>query len=94
MYALIGILAMLAQAISMIVIVWFVIGLLFAFNVVSRDNQFLVQIERSIGMLLEPLLNPIRRLLPSTGAIDFSPMVLILAINAVLYILQDVAMRV
>lgn len=94
MYALIGILAMLAQAISMIVIVWFVIGLLFAFNVVSRDNQFLAQIERSIGMLLEPLLNPIRRLLPSTGAIDFSPMVLILAINAVLYILQDVAMRV
>jgi YggT family protein len=94
MYALIGILTMLAQAISMIVIVWFIIGLLFAFNVVSRDNQFLVQIERSIGMLLEPLLNPIRRLLPSTGAIDFSPMVLILAINAVLYILKDVAMRV
>ena len=91
MYAVIGILSMIAQTISMIVIIWFVIGLLFAFNVVGRDNQFLVQVERSIGMLLEPMLRPIRRILPETGAIDFSPMVLILLINAVIMLLGSIA---
>ncbi len=87
MDALIGILYMLAQTLSMIVIIWFIIGLLFAFNVVSRDNQFLYQIERSISALLDPLLRPIRRVMPDTGAVDFSPMVLILLINAVLIVL-------
>lgn len=90
MNALIGILYMLANTLSMIIIIWFVLSLLFAFNVVGRDNHFLVQVSRSIEALLAPLLNPIRRILPQTGAIDFSPMVLLLAINAVLLILQDI----
>ena len=87
MEALIGILYMLANTLSMIVIIWFILGLLFAFNIVGRDNHFLWQVERSIAALLDPLLRPIRRVLPDTGAIDFSPMVLILLINAVLIVL-------
>lgn len=90
MNAIIDIFAMLAQTLSMIILIWFVIGLLFAFNVVGRDNQFLVQVERSIGALLEPLLNPIRRIMPETGSIDFSPMILILLINALLIVLESV----
>lgn len=31
-----------------------------------------------LGALLDPILNPIRRILPRTGAFDFSPLVLIL----------------
>jgi YggT family protein len=90
MEALIGILYMLANTLSMIVIIWFILGLLFAFNIVGRDNQFLWQVERSIAALLDPLLRPIRRVLPDTGAIDFSPMVLILLINAVLIVLGSI----
>nr|WP_137677301.1 YggT family protein [Parerythrobacter lutipelagi] len=89
MDALIGIIYMLANALSMIIIIWFIIGLLFAFNIVGRDNQFLWQVERSIASLLDPLLSPIRRVMPETGAIDFSPMVLILLINAVLIVLGN-----
>ncbi len=91
MDAFIGIMVMLAQTLSMIVIIWFILGLLFAFNVIGRDNQFLVQVEHSISSLLAPLLNPIRRIMPDTGAIDFSPMVLLLLINAVIMVLSDVA---
>ena len=87
MDAIVGILIMLANTLSMIVIIWFIIGLLFAFNVIGRDNAFFYQVERSIAALLEPLLRPIRRLMPDTGAIDFSPMVLILLINAVIIVL-------
>lgn len=90
MYALVQIVGMAANTLSMIIMVWFVLGLLFAFNIIGRDQQFLVQVERSIAALLEPLLGPIRRRLPDTGAIDFSPMVLILGINAVMMILGSV----
>ncbi|MXO92096.1 YggT family protein [Erythrobacter arachoides] len=81
---------MIVQAIVILVIIQFVIGLLFAFNVVSGRNDFLQQIYSSINALLEPLLRPIRSILPRTGAIDFSPLVLILVLNALIIILSSV----
>ena len=91
MLALLQILSMVTNVIIMLVIVQFIIGLLFAFNVINQSNAFVVQLYQSINMVLEPLLAPIRRLLPNTGAIDFSPLVLILLLNAVIIILQNVA---
>ena len=38
--------------------------------------------------LLDPMLNPIRRFLPSTGAFDFSPLVLILITQVLQIVLQ------
>jgi YggT family protein len=89
MDAIIQILIMVANTVNMLVIVWFIIGLLFSFNVVGRDNQFLVAVYDAISRLFEPVLGPIRRILPDTGAIDFSPMVLLLLLNALVYILAD-----
>ena len=91
MNALIQILSMLTNVLVMLIIVQFIIGLLFAFNVINRSNEFMTQIYTSINALLEPVLGPIRRIMPSTGAIDFSPLVLILVLNAVLIILQSLA---
>jgi YggT family protein len=88
--ALIQIVALLTNVVVMLVIVQFVIGLLFSFNVINSSNQFLTQVYRSINALLEPVLGPIRRLLPNTGAIDFSPLVLILLLQIVLIILSSV----
>lgn len=90
MYAIIQIVALITQIIVVLVIVQFVIGLLFAFNVVNTGNQFLVQVYRSINALLEPVLGPIRRVMPDTGAIDFSPLVLILLLQILMIILQNI----
>ena len=90
MSALIQIIALITNVVVMLVIVQFVIGLLFSFNVVNSSNQFLVQIYRSINALLEPVLGPIRRVMPDTGAIDFSPLVLILLLQILLIILSSV----
>ncbi len=87
--SILQILSMLVNVLVMFIIIQFVISLLFAFNVVDSNNQFLWQIYRSINGLLDPILNPIRKILPSTGAIDFSPLVLILALNALIIILQN-----
>lgn len=89
MNALIDILAMLLQTLNMIVIIWFIIGLLFAFNVVDHRQPFLSSVYDAISRLLDPLLNPIRRILPNTGAIDFSPMILLFGMWALIRILME-----
>ena len=84
---LVDILVMITNVLVMLIIVQFVIGLLFAFNVVSPSNQFLMQVYNSVGMILDPILRPIRRIMPDTGAIDFSPIVLIILLRVMLIIL-------
>lgn len=91
MLALLQIVDMIANIVIMVVIIQFVIGLLFAFNVVSPSNQFLMQVYQSLNALLEPVLRPIRRVMPDTGAIDFSPMVLIILLNIVMIVLGNMA---
>jgi YggT family protein len=41
-------------------------------------------VSRSIVMLTEPMLAPIRRLLPQTGMVDFSPLILMLGLGILL----------
>jgi YggT family protein len=90
MYTLISIISLLTNTLVMLIIVQFIIGLLFAFNVVNQRNEFLFQVYRSINALLDPLLRPIRRILPDTGAIDFSPLVLIIGLQIIMRILIGV----
>lgn len=91
MITLIGVLGIIVNAIVMLVIVQFVIGLLFSFNVVNSSNHFLMQVYSSINALMDPLLRPIRKILPDTGAIDFSPLVLIIGIQILMRILVGIA---
>lgn len=89
---LIGIISMIANVIVTLVIVQFIISLLFSFNVINGANEFMMSIYRSINMLLDPLLQPIRRIMPHTGAIDFSPIVLILGLRLLVFLLSRAAM--
>jgi YggT family protein len=89
--ALVDILGMVISTANMLLIIWFIIGLLFAFNVVSPSNQFVFAVHDALGRLFEPVLRPIRRVMPDTGAIDFSPMVFMLLLAAVARILQYAA---
>ena len=88
---LVDIVVMLTNVLVMLIIVQFVIGLLFAFNVVSPSNEFLRQVYESINRLLDPVLRPIRNIMPNTGAIDFSPLVLILGLQILTRILIGLA---
>lgn len=88
---LVDILVMITNVLVMLIIVQFVIGLLFAFNVVSPSNEFLRQVYYAINRLLEPVLRPIRNILPATGAIDFSPLVLILGLQILIRVLIGLA---
>ena len=81
----------LISVIVMLVIVQFVMSLLISFNVVNMHNDFVAAVWKAINALLEPLLAPIRKLMPDTGAIDFSPMVLIVLLQIVRIVLGNLA---
>ncbi|UIP07588.1 YggT family protein [Erythrobacter sp. SDW2] len=90
LYTIYQILEVITNVFVMLIIVQFIIGLLLAFNVINTSNQFIVAIYQSINSLLEPVLAPIRRVMPSTGAIDFSPLVLLIGLQVVMIILWNV----
>jgi YggT family protein len=85
---LIPILVLLANVISTVVLVSFVLGLLVVFNVVSMNNRFVSSLMQALDAILTPILRPVRRIMPPTGGIDFSPIVLLVLIKIVLIILS------
>jgi YggT family protein len=53
---------------------------LVAFNVVNTRNPVVAMLAEFLYRITEPVLRPIRNMLPSFGGIDMSPIVAILAI--------------
>jgi len=51
---------------------------LYAFNVVNPRNQFVGSVGNALFRVTEPVLAPIRRILPDLGGIDISPIVVLL----------------
>lgn len=69
--------------ITWVLIVQVVMSWLIAFNVVNTRNRFVYQVADIAYKLTEPLLRPIRRILPNLGGIDISPVVLIVLLQFV-----------
>jgi YggT family protein len=58
-----------------------IISWLTAFNIINSGNPYVRQINGVLRQLTEPLLAPIRRVLPNLGGLDFSPIVLLLGLQ-------------
>ena len=84
---LIPMLVMLANVITIAVIVQFILSILLSFNVVSIHNNVVSALWQSLNAILEPILAPIRRFMPDTGMLDLSPMVLLFLIQFVVRML-------
>lgn len=63
-----------------VLIVHVVISWLFAFDVVSRRNEFVNAIWRFTTALTDPVLRPLRRLIPPIAGVDLSVLVLVLGL--------------
>jgi YggT family protein len=68
-------------------IVWWVIVVqaimswLIAFNVINTYNETVRAIWLALKRMTDPLYNPIRRIMPDFGALDLSPLVVLLIIG-------------
>jgi YggT family protein len=79
MIELLAFISSLIQLYIYIIIAGAVMSWLIAFNVVNPYNPLVRAIWQALNVLTEPLLRPIRRLMPDLGGIDISPVILILA---------------
>lgn len=86
MIILLRILQVLLNILWWIIVIQAVLSWLIAFNVINTSNQFVRSVWSALGRITEPLYRPIRRILPDFGALDLSPLVVLL----VIYILQSV----
>ena len=75
------------QIYKYIVIIYVIISMLISFNVINYNNSLVSIIMDFLYRLTEPLLKFIRRFLPSFGAIDLSPVLLIIIIEATQYVM-------
>jgi YggT family protein len=91
LYTLAQMVDYLINVVTTLVIIQFVMSLLMSFNVINTRNDLVVAIFRGLNALLEPLLGPIRRMMPQTGAIDFSPLVLIMILKLLEILLSGLA---
>ncbi|QCI64756.1 YggT family protein [Phreatobacter stygius] len=80
MKALIDVIDIALNIYKWVIIVSAVLSWLIAFNVVNYRNQIVAQIDQTLRALTEPVLAPIRARMPNTGAVDLSPVVLLLGI--------------
>jgi YggT family protein len=86
MISLIQILYILLSVVWWIIIVQAVMSWLIAFNVINTQNDLVRSIWQALEQITAPVYRPIRRILPDFGALDLSPLVVLL----VVHILQTV----
>ena len=80
MRAILDIILLVLQIYIWLLIAAAVLSWLIAFNVVNTRNQLVALISEFLYRITEPLLRPIRNMLPNLGGIDISPVILILII--------------
>jgi YggT family protein len=81
MFVLFKVILLILELYGYVMLAMIIASWLIAFNVVNTRNQFVDVVWRSLLALTEPVLRPIRRLLPRMQ-IDLSPIVVFIGIYA------------
>ena len=79
-YALLNLISTLITIYIWLLIAQAVLSWLLAFGVVNRYNRVVASVNDFLWRITEPVLRPIRSVLPDLGGIDISPVILILVI--------------
>ncbi|WP_028465378.1 MULTISPECIES: YggT family protein [Nisaea] len=61
--------------------IFIIMGWLVQFNVINSQNRFVYLVMDFLYRVTEPLLRPIRNVLPNLGGLDISPIVLVLGLS-------------
>jgi len=80
MRAILDVVFVVLNAYQWVIIAAAVMSWLIAFNVVNMHNEIARSVWNFLVAVTEPLLRPIRNLLPRMGAVDLSPVVLLLGV--------------
>lgn len=79
-YALLLTLYYVLDIVKWVFIVMIIMSWLIAFNVINTRNQFVSTVWRVLNQVTDPILKPIRRVVPYVGGLDLSPIILFVII--------------
>ena len=86
---LLQILQLLLTVISWIVIAHAIMSWLIGFNVINTYNEFVRSVWNALERITRPIYTPIRRIMPDFGALDLTPLVVLL----ILFVLRNIVLR-
>ena len=89
MQSLFQILMLLLDVAWFFIIAHVIMSWLINFQVLNMRQQFVAQIWHGLNRILEPIYQPIRRILPPMSGIDLAPLVALIAVYALRIILAN-----
>ena len=89
MQAVLDVILLVLKMYTYVIIAVALMSWLIAFNVINLYNNFVRSIWNGLNALTEPVLRPIRNMLPNFNGLDLSPLVLLLLI----FLLQDIIIK-
>jgi YggT family protein len=87
---LLSVLENLISLYKLCLITYIILGLMETFDIVNKYSTTVYTVHNFLQSIIEPALGPIRRVLPSIGGWDLSPMALIF----IIHFLQGVVLKV
>ncbi len=92
MRALLNVILLALQLYTYLIVASAILSWLVAFNAVNTRNDFVRSIWNFLDAVTEPVLRPIRNILPNLGGVDISPIILILLIIFIQNLIVDYLM--
>ena len=92
MIALLQTISMLLNLVWWVFLIMIIMSWLISFNVINTRNQFVASVWRILNQITEPILRPIRRIIPPVGGLDLSPIIVFVIIFFLQNLIASVAM--
>lgn len=79
-YALLSTLSLILNLVWWVFLIMIIMSWLISFNVINTRNQFVANVWRVLNQITDPILRPIRRVIPPMGGLDLSPIIVFIII--------------
>ncbi len=89
MQAVLDLILLILKLYTYVIIIVAIMSWLVAFNVINLYNSFVRSVWNGLNAMTEPVLRPIRNVLPNMNGLDLSPIVLLLLI----FLIQDIIIK-
>ena len=89
MQSLIALISTIIELYVWCIIIYAVINLLYAFQILNANSQLVYRVYDFLGQLTEPPLRFLRRFIPMIGTVDITPIVLILLLQFVKSLIHE-----
>jgi YggT family protein len=80
------------QLVWWVFLIMIIMSWLISFNVINTRNQFVSNLWRVLNQVTEPILRPIRRVIPPLGGLDLSPIIVFIIIFFLQQLIANFAM--